>query len=325
MASGPLVVLARRKGEARWTVRVGEGRVELDGLGLELDQPAAVVLDAATRSIRLELNKRLERSPRGDDGRSLTKPFTVTARAGVLEFVCFCVDDEHHAPPTPAIMKAIEAVRARDDESTRVVLGDVLEESGAVAEAEYVRLELDLQRSSPSDDGFIEAVRRLRTLSAVVGPTFRYLVGRDIEGCSGVRWAFRCPTTWADLTPTNVSSERVCKTCRQVVVQVASEADARRLAREGVCTSPREEFEWVGSISGPEGGPLEAASPREERGWVGSVAVMPRPPPSAPPVQPKPAPKRPWWKRLLRNEDGRSLERPLDGSARRTAQKQVVA
>lgn len=305
MSPGPLVVLARLKGEGRWQVRVGEGVVELDDLGLELGHPASVVFDAARRSIRLKMNNSLVRSRDSGDEQALTKPFTLTTSAGTLELVCFCVADDHHAPPTPAIMKAIEAVRARDEDTTRVVLGDVLEEAGAIAEAEYVRLELDLQRSQPSDEGFIEGVRRLRTLSTVVGPTFRYLVGRDMAGCTGVRWAFRCPTTWDDLAPTNVGSERVCQTCRQLVVQVDSETDARKLARDGVCTSMAElEDDWVGDVSYPEA-PESPENPEAQPGprapmWVGSVAVRvpPTPPPPAP-KKPAPPPKKPWWKRLL--------------------------
>lgn len=301
MTSGPLVVLARLAGEARWQVRAGEGVVPLDGLGLELGQPASVVFDAARGSIRLELNRRAVRSSAQGDEQTLTKPFTLTTAKGALELVCFCVDDSHHAAPTPAVMKAIEAVRARDEDTTRGVLGDVLEEAGAIAEAEYVRLELDLQRTSPSGAGFIEGVRRLRTLSTVVGPTFRYLVGRDMAGCSGVRWAFRCPTTWDELAPTNVRSERVCQTCRQLVVQVDSEADARALARDGVCTSMgQQEVEWVGDVSyDPDEAPESEERPPPT--WVGSVAV--REPPT-PPEPPRPAAqkpsKTPWWKRLLR-------------------------
>lgn len=299
MASGPLVVLARLKGDGRWQVRAGEGVVPLDGLGLDLGRPAKVVFDAASRSIRLETNRRLVRRDSGDE-QALTKPFTLTTRAGALELVCFCVADEHHAAPTPNIMKAIEAVRARDEDTTRVVLGDVLEESGAIAEAEYVRLELDLQRQSPSGAGFIEGVRRLRALSSVVGPTFRYLVGRDIAGCSGVRWAFRCPTTWAELTPTNVGSERVCQTCRQLVVQVESETDARALARDGICTSMAEqEVDWVGDVSYPDEPP--ESEPRAPAARVGSVAVrVPATPPRpTPPVTVSEPRKKAWWKRLL--------------------------
>lgn len=295
MASGPLVVLARLKGDGRWQVRAGDGVVPLDGLGLDLGRPAKVVFDAASRSIRLETNRRLVRSDSGD-AQAPTKPFTLTTGAGALELVCFCVADEHHAAPTPNIMKAIEAVRAGDEDTTRVVLGDVLEEAGAIAEAEYVRLELDLQRQSPSGAGFIEGVRRLRTLSSVVGPTFRYLVGRDIAGCSGVRWAFRCPMTWNELTPTNIGSERVCQTCRQLVVQVETETDARKLAGDGVCTSMAAlEVDWVGDVSFDPDEAQSAPAPRPT--WVGSVAVrVPATPPRpTPPVTASESRKKAWW------------------------------
>lgn len=294
MSPGPLVVLARLSGERRWHVRVGDGSVDLAGLGLDVGK-ASVVFDASRATVRLKMNERFVRSRQTRDvTKALTQPFTVTTSAGSLEVVCFCADDStHRAAPTPTIMKAIEAVRANDDATTRSVLGDVLEDAGAVAEAEYVRVEVELQQTDPSAPDFTERVRRLKALSSVVGPTFRYLVGRDIDGCSGVRWAFRCPKPWDEMAPTNDDSERICGTCRQLVVQVEHESAARTLASEGVCVSVQER--WVGEMAAePEGGHRQAM-------WVGSVAARPYPiPPTPPPPQPvKVQPTKPWWKRLL--------------------------
>ena len=240
MSRGPLVVLARRSGERRWHVRVGDRSVDLTGLGLDVAK-ASVVFDAGRGTVRLKMNERFVRSPdAGGARKALTQPFTVTTSAGSLEVVCFCADDSaHRAAPTPSIMKAIETVRANDDATTRSVLGDVLEDAGAVAEAEYVRVEVELQQTEASAPDFLERVRRLKALSSVVGPTFRYLVGRDIEGCSGVRWAFRCPKSWDELAPTNDDSERICGTCRQLVVQVEHEGEAQTLADRAPAASSR--------------------------------------------------------------------------------------
>lgn len=270
--------------------------MDLSGLGLEVFGASVsprgqghVVLVPSDPRVRLEVPE--EREPA-----SLTVPFRVTAAGGVLEVVLFRVDDARsRVLPSPRVVKAIDAIRSDDTDATRQVLCDVLEEAGAVAEAEYVRLELELQGFGDVEaPRFLDGVRRLRALSSVVGPTFRYLVGRDIDGCSGVRWAFRCPRAWDELRETGSATERVCTTCRQVVVRVTDEAAALRLAREGVCASVRIEDEpWVGSLAAEPG----------VFGVRGSIAAPPPRPRVPSQVRPAPrvnlAPARPWWKRLL--------------------------
>ena len=290
-------MIARLRGAQGWHVRVASAdAVELSGLGLEVFGASVsarggghVVLLPSDPRVRLEVPG--EREPA-----SFTIPFLVTAPGGVLEVVLFRVDDAR-APvaPSPRVLKAIDAIRVDDTEATRQVLCDVLEEAGTVAEAEYVRLELELQGFGEVEaPRFLDGVRRLRALSSAVGPTFRYLVGRDIAGCSGVRWAFRCPRAWDEMLKTDSATERICSTCRQVVVQVIDEAAALGLAREGVCASVRIADEgWVGSVAEP--GAL---------GVRGSIAALPAPRSPAPAhVRPAPrvnlAPSRPWWKRLL--------------------------
>lgn len=251
MSHGPLVVLTRKKGAAGWAVRVDPSSVRLGDVEL------------AARGGRIERRRGRDRLPPVETG----EQFTVHDGSSELEVVCFRAEDKSPPRPTPSVMKAIEAVRAADSDDARRVLSDVLEESGSVAEAQYVRLELELQGTRDVEsEAFIEGARHLRALSAVVGPTFRYLVGRDIDGCAGVRWAFRCPAAWEQMQQTKTSTERVCTSCRQLVVQVTSEGDAAKLAREGVCASVRigEEM-WEGEIAAPE----------DEPQWVGVVAVRP--------------------------------------------------
>ncbi|MDP1915130.1 MAG: hypothetical protein Q8L14_02710 [Myxococcales bacterium] len=297
MPVGPLVMMARLRGARGWHVRVASGdAVELSGFGLEVFgasvSPRGVGHVALLRGdARVQVQVPDEREPA-----SLTVPFLVTAPGGVLEVVLFRVDDARsRVLPSPRVLTAIDAIRADDPAATRLVLCDVLEEVGAVAEAEYVRLELELQGFGEVDTTqFLDGVRRLRALSSVVGPTFRYLVGRDIAGCSGVRWAFRCPRAWDEMLETDSATERVCSTCRQVVVRVTDEAAALRLAREGVCASVRIDDEaWDGELVEPDG-----------PGVRGAVAAPPRPRQPVPSqVRPAPrvnlAPSRPWWKRLL--------------------------
>jgi hypothetical protein len=191
-------------------------------------------------------------------------------------------------------MKAIEAMRANDTPQARSVLADTLEESGELAAAEYVRLDEALQHVVPVGRDFVERVRTLRRLGTVTGPTFRYLVGRDIEGCAGVRWTFRCPRRWDSMQATSDASQRVCQSCRQVVIQVPDGAEAARLAADGVCVS-------IQGAADPERFEGEvAAEPDDGPTWrpAGSVSSMPSVPP-APVAVVRPRPPAPWWKRLF--------------------------
>ncbi|MBL8916128.1 MAG: hypothetical protein JNM17_35840 [Archangium sp.] len=274
MALGPLVVMTRAKGQRGWTVRIDPSSIRVEDTVITAQPDGRLLLERAHAN------------------RSFTYPGYPFA-AGAFDVVGFLAKQEHQRPPTPRVMRAIEAVRAADSEDARRVLSDVLEESGSLPEAEYVRLELKLQAARDTSDAtFVEGVRQLRVLSSVVGPTFRYLVGRDIDGCSGVRWAFRCPASWDEMKTTAKADERVCTSCRQMVVQVTSEAEASRLAAEGVCAQVRlEEEPWVGELAAPEPGDVPQ--------WVGSVAVRPPMPEPTPPVVVSPPEKKPWWRRLF--------------------------
>ena len=139
----------------------------------------------------------------GSDRWSVLMGAAVVVRSanGSIELVCFRASDTTPVPKLSApVLHAIQAVRRKDTTEARTVLSDALEESGALAEAAYVRLEQELQARPPD---FVERLPRLRALGAVVGTTFRYLVGRDVEGCVGMRWTFRCPRSWEEMTLTD--------------------------------------------------------------------------------------------------------------------------
>lgn len=276
MSHGPLVVMTRASGATGWTVRVDESSVRLGDYVL------------TGNGAYIERTRGEESFPPLESG----EQFMVLDGRTSLEVVCFRAEERSRTQPNPRVMKAIESVRAADTEDARRVLSDVLEENGALAEAEYVRLELKLQSfGDVQSDAFIEGTTQLKALSGVVGPTFRYLVGRDVEGCAGVRWAFRCPAAWEQMQETKKDTERVCTSCRQLVVQVTTEDEARKLARQGVCASVRiDEQTWEGDLAAPE--------PDDGPQWVGSVAVRPPDPiETRPPVAEQP--KKPWWKKLF--------------------------
>jgi hypothetical protein len=163
-------------------------------------------------------------------------PRGLTANVGGQhELVWFQSDDGTTSIPLSSkALAAVTNVRRSDTPHSRSVLADVLEEEGALVEAEYVRLEAALQRKP---DDFATKLVHFRTLGVMVGTTFRYLVGRDVEGCAGLRWTFRCPRDWYELTETGDPDSRFCEGCKQLVVRAQSEDHAEALARRGICVA----------------------------------------------------------------------------------------
>jgi CRP-like cAMP-binding protein len=136
------------------------------------------------------------------------------------------------------VLDALVALHAADTPEARQVLHDRLVECGASAEAAYVRLQRALGAISSADSALVQrAARSLREASRLVGPTFRYLVARDVEGCAGLRWALRCPKSWHQLRDLGQAESRYCDTCRQEVFRVSTEFEAQRLGREGRCVA----------------------------------------------------------------------------------------
>lgn len=253
----PLVLLTRVEGATGWSVQLVEqprSPLQGDGLppGLQLEPGVDdTLLLRVPRGLRLECES--DRGPLQAVGGKIELPqrmcIWVRSAAGAAQVVLFR-EEAHAVAPSPAVMKAIAAVRANDTDETRGVLQDVLEESGALAEAEYVRRE---HRSlSRRDYDLVRELRELRALGSVVGQTFRYLVGRDVDGCAGVRWTLRCPKAFFDLEEGPSENERLCTICRQLVVRAADENHATELARRGVCVSFEDDEPFVGEIAADE-------------------------------------------------------------------------
>jgi len=248
-------------------VRLADGELQVT-----VADPEVVFKDAI-------LSEENSGAPRAETSReTLATPFELAFDGGALEVIAFRSERETERPALPlAVLDAINAVRQSDTPTARAVLSDTLEGAGAVAEAEYVRVEAAAQAMEPSP-AFVDALFRLRALSGVVGTTFRFLVGRDVDGCAGLRWSFRCPRQWSQMEKTSDPNVRSCAPCRQLVSMVHTEQEATQHAELGHCVSMASAgVDFV----------------------VGSVALVIPPRVREPTRPPEPKPPASWWERLL--------------------------
>ncbi len=250
----PIVVLTRRLGlRSGWTLDLFHEPTFALRLGAQthscVDEGGGV-LRISGRLVSGLGHEHLE----GSAARGWALPRGLTANVGGQhELVWFQSDDDTTSSPlSTKALAAVSSVRRSDTPQTRIVLADILEEEGALVEAEYVRLETALQRKR---DDFATKLVHFRTLGVMVGTTFRYLVGRDVAGCVGLRWSFRCPSRWDELIETDDDDARACESCRQLVVRATTEHHAAALSRRGICVSlrlPDIEEVWEGELAEPE-------------------------------------------------------------------------
>jgi hypothetical protein len=274
--------------------------LRLEGLGLELPGGASIEGVSGT-NLWLEIGDPTQVHRVEDGGQReapLSKRLVLVTTQGTLELVAFQAEEPTAARSwPPAVMKAIAAVRARDTDESRSVLADVLEESGNAVAAEYVRTEQALQRCPPSAPTFADQVRALHDLGRFTGPTFKYLVAREVEGCAGLRWSFRCSQDWESMTPTSSPAVRVCSSCRHPVTEVTSEEEAARLAAEGMCISMQDRAAPLqftrGRMVPMKADPIEPYPGMPEAEFQALMNDRPASSVEAP------APKTPWWKRLF--------------------------
>lgn len=251
--SHPIVVLSRQLGfRSGWTLELFHEPTFAVRLGAQTH--ACVDEGGGVLRISGQLVSGLGHEPlEGSAAEGWALPRGLTANVGQHELVWFQSDDDTTSVPlSTKTLAAVTNVRRSDTPHTRSVLADILEEEGALVEAEYVRLEMALQRKP---DDFATKLVHFRTLGVMVGTTFRYLVGRDVEGCAGLRWTFRCPRSWDELTETRDPESRACSTCKQLVVRSTTEEHAAALGRRGICVSlrlPDIEELWEGEIAEPE-------------------------------------------------------------------------
>jgi len=134
-------------------------------------------------------------------------------------------------------LKAILA--APHDPAPRLVYSDWLEEQGdptALARAEYLRVECEMDALPPKAYRRRKLRTRLRELQAAVGHEWwRALDCAPVEEC--VTFTFRCPQRWDTLQLTEAESVRHCSACSQDVYYCRGAVEAREHAAAGHCVA----------------------------------------------------------------------------------------
>jgi uncharacterized protein (TIGR02996 family) len=142
-------------------------------------------------------------------------------------------------------VKGIEEAFVRDvvanpeDESAKLIYADWLEDQGTEegrARAEYLRTLVAL--AALPKRGRKRAQReRLGRLRPAAGAGWVAALARvPVENCP-VRFAFRCPRKWENLTPTEDPAVRFCGGCQKSVHYCGTLAEARQHARAGHCVA----------------------------------------------------------------------------------------
>ncbi len=171
--------------------------------------------------------------------RSALVPFTGGVEAARESFVrrAFTLAPPS-APSTPAALDDAAMVEAitKGDESARLVYADLLEERGLSHQARWLRSESRVQ-TMPAGAERDAVIRELKDLRQLVGREFLATVGRPaLEGCP-VRFGFRCPMKWQELTPTADPVVRHCAGCDSPVTFFDSLELAQRASLQGQCVA----------------------------------------------------------------------------------------
>lgn len=131
--------------------------------------------------------------------------------------------------PPDAEAQLVARIRGGDDEA-RAVYADHLEDSGRLAEAQWVRLEQRLRGAAQL--ATLQAMRALK-----VTPAFMASVSRaELDTCA-ISFGFRCPRTWDALGSTEDPLVRWCTACEERVHFAPDLDTAERLALEGHCVA----------------------------------------------------------------------------------------
>ncbi len=132
-------------------------------------------------------------------------------------------------------LRLLAALAANDDEASRAVYADWLEQHGHENRAEFLRAQVAVSRMTPVDAAFPAATARVRELARSINVEWRMRISRPaVEDCKVAR-EFTCGVDWAELAPTEDPKLRTCTRCRESVHYCTTETEAIDLSREGRC------------------------------------------------------------------------------------------
>jgi uncharacterized protein (TIGR02996 family) len=126
-----------------------------------------------------------------------------------------------------------------DDDDTRLVYADWLEEHSRNAESQFLRFQAKLRSMSVDDPKFEFMGVQFRNMASLLDPKWRAIVSyAPIEQCEQVRFDFPCPKQWTSLEPTNEGDDiRFCGSCKKNVYFSRNLDDAYEHARQGRCVA----------------------------------------------------------------------------------------
>jgi len=128
-----------------------------------------------------------------------------------------------------------EILRHPYDDAPRLVYADWLEERGD-PRGEYLRLECELVGLKSGDALFEELGPRFLELRLGIDRNWLAEIGRTrVATC--VKFHYRCPQRWEQLTPLREPGTRFCGSCQETVYYCPDPASAYEHARQGHCVA----------------------------------------------------------------------------------------
>ncbi len=163
-------------------------------------------------------------------------------------------DDPGRHPQEAAFLHSI--LDNPDDDASRLVFADWLDDQGQADKARFVRLEVELSRLPRLHERFPASREELERLEEVLDwrwcfPLLRpgrllncglaETVAEGLEAAGqardalAFRFAYECPNRWADLRSTEVAGVRYCEECQKDVHFCASREEAEQHTLQGDC------------------------------------------------------------------------------------------
>jgi uncharacterized protein (TIGR02996 family) len=136
----------------------------------------------------------------------------------------------------------LSALRDRpDDDTTRLIYADWLDENDQPERAAFLRMEKELTDLA-DEERATELRTRLRELAGRLEPVWLAVVSKPaIENCHPHRQEleveYECPLRWDHLRPLGMLSERYCDSCQRIVYYCDSIEHASSHAMMGDCVA----------------------------------------------------------------------------------------